>query len=370
MKKTIGYALNIMFIILVAYLTIDILFKDEEFETIIADLDKANKLWIAVGLLLTFLFIAGESVIIKYMLGLFKVRIPLLRCIKYSFVGFFYSYITPSSSGGQPAQMYYMKKDGIKLGHSTLIMLIIAIAYKAVLVIGGVVFLLFEHDFIVRNVGDKMWLLILGFILNIVYISGLVLLFFNPLGARKIAIKGVNFLCKIKVLKRKRYDNYIARIERLKETYMEGAAYVKTHIRAVVNIFIMTFIQRGFLFAVTWVIYKSYGLSGVSLIEIITLQTMLAIAVEMLPLPGAAGITEACFIVMFAGIFGDELLKSGMLLSRGLTFYAVLIAGAVITFIAHFIAMREPSLAAPDVSGSRHHKRSGEEKVPSEEEGE
>lgn len=349
MKKTIGYVLNVLFIILVAYLTIDILFKDQEFSTIIADLDRANKLWLALGLVLSFFFVAGESVIIKYMLRMFKVKIPLLRCIKYSFVGFFYSYITPSSSGGQPAQMYYMKKDGIKFGHSTLIMLIIAIAYKAVLVVGGVIFLLFEYDFIVENVGNKMWLVIVGFILNIIYISGLVVLFFNPLGARKVAVKGINFLCKIKVLKRRKYDAYIARIDRLKDTYIEGANYVKTHIRAVVNIFIMTCIQRGCLFAVTWVVYKSYGLSGTSFIGIITLQTILAVAVEMLPLPGAAGITEACFIVMFSGIFGDELVKSGMLLSRGLTFYCVLIAGAVVTFIAHFIAMREPSLAAPEV---------------------
>ena len=183
--------------------------------------------------------------------------------------------------------------------------------------------------------------------------AGLVVLFFNPRGARKIAVKGINFLCKIKVLKRKKYDAYIARIDRLKDTYIEGANYVKTHLGAVVNIFIMTCIQRGCLFAVTWVVYRSYGLSGTSFIGIITLQTMLAIAVEMLPLPGAAGITEACFIVMFSGIFGDELVKSGMLLSRGLTFYCVLIAGAVVTFIAHFIAMRKPSLAAPDVPSEK-----------------
>ena len=353
MKKTIGYIINVLFIVLVAYLTIDILFKDQEFSTIIADLDKANKLWLLLGVVLSFFFVAGESVIIKYMLRMFKVKIPLLRCIKYSFVGFFYSYITPSSSGGQPAQMYYMKKDGIKFGHSTLIMLIIAIAYKAVLVVGGVVFFIFEYDYVVENVGNKMWLLIVGLILNIVYIAGLVVLFFNPLGARKIAVKGINFLCKIKVLKRKKYDAYIARIDRLKDTYIEGANYVKTHLGAVVNIFIMTCIQRGSLFAVTWVVYRSYGLSGTSFIGIISLQTMLAIAVEMLPLPGAAGITEACFIVMFSGIFGDELVKSGMLLSRGLTFYCVLIAGAVVTFIAHFIAMRKPSLAAPDVPSEK-----------------
>ena len=59
-------------------------------------------------------------------------------------------------------------------------MLVIAIAYKAVLVVLGVIFYLFEHEFVVKSVGEWMWLLIVGFVLNIAYISGLVLLFFKP----------------------------------------------------------------------------------------------------------------------------------------------------------------------------------------------
>lgn len=31
---------------------------------------------------------------------------------QYSFIGFFYSGITPSATGGQPVQLYYMSKDG------------------------------------------------------------------------------------------------------------------------------------------------------------------------------------------------------------------------------------------------------------------
>ena len=41
------------------------------------------------------------------------------------------------------------------------------------------------------------------------------------------------------------------------------------------------------------IVYKSYGLSGTSFWNIIALQTMIGVAVEMLPLPGAAGVTEA-----------------------------------------------------------------------------
>ena len=349
MKKTIIYTLNILFIIVIAFLTINLLFKDQELSTIISDLDKADKGWLALGVVFSFCFVAGESVIIKYMLKMFKVKIPFLRCLKYSFIGFFYSYITPSSSGGQPAQMYYMKKDGVKLGHSTLVMLIIAIAYKAVLVVFGVVFFLGEREFVTKNVGDWMWLLIVGFVLNIAYIAGLVVIFFNPLGVRKILIKAINFLCRIHILKWKRNEAYIGRINRLADTYIEGANYVKTHFMEVVNIFILTCIQRFFLFAVTWVVYRSYGLTGTGFIGIITIQTMIAITVEMLPLPGAAGITEACFLVMFGEIFTDKFVKSGMLLSRGLTFYCILITGAVVTFTAHFLLMRRSAGEAEEV---------------------
>ena len=129
--------------------------------------------------------------------------------------------------------------------------------------------------------------------------------------------------------------------------------YIKSHLRAVVRIFLMTCVQRLCYFAVTWVVYKSYGLSGTSFIGIITIQTMIAIAVEMLPLPGAAGITEACFLGMFGGIFGEELVRSGMLLSRGFTFYLILIAGAAVTLGAHIKAIKTRSDKG-DPSHSEH----------------
>ena len=45
----------------------------------------------------------------------------LWRCVQYSFIGFFYSGITPSATGGQPVQLYYMNKDGNKGSDSTIV---------------------------------------------------------------------------------------------------------------------------------------------------------------------------------------------------------------------------------------------------------
>ena len=331
---------DVGFIGLIMWLTYRLLFSGQELSEIFEDLKEANDLWLLAGLVLVFCFVAGESCIIHYLLRVCQQKVKFSSCLKYSFIGFFFSYITPSSSGGQPAQMYYMKKDGVKIGFSSLIMLLVTIAYKSVLVLLGLILLIFNWD-AVHRYGDKMgWLLVIGFGLNIAFIAGLAFIVASPGWARRAGISILNKLTDWKIVKEKRHGKLLDKINRICDTYVIGSRYVKENAAVVVKVFIMTLAQRLCLFAVTWIVYKSYGLSGTSFIDIVTMQVMIAIAVEMLPLPGAAGATEASFIVVFEQIFGDTLVKSALLLSRGLSFYAVLIAGGIVTFIAHIKVMR------------------------------
>ncbi|MBR6102910.1 MAG: flippase-like domain-containing protein [Ruminococcus sp.] len=353
MKKAVFYTANVLFIAAAAVLTGKLLLKNSELSDLAADLAGANKLWLALGALLAFCFVAGESVVIKYMLWLFRVKLPFRRCLKYSFIGFFYSCITPSASGGQPAQLYYMKKDGIGLGHSTLIMLMVTIAYKSVLVIFGLVFYILGHSFVAEHIGSWSWLLMLGFVLNIAYITVLMLLFFSPRKMGRIAARLISLLCRLRILKDKKKPAYAKRIDRMVETYSEGSGYIRTHIKAVINIFVVTAVQRMCFFAVTWAVYRSCGLTGTGFFGIVTIQTMIAVSVEMLPLPGAAGITEACFIMMFGGIFTEEYVRAGLLMSRGLTFYMVLLAGAGVTLAAHIITMKKTAPPAAEIKKDR-----------------
>ena len=110
-----------------------------------------------------------------------------------------------------------------------------------------------------------------------------------------MGIKLINLLTRIRILKEKNNEKYINKIKRICDNYMIGSEYIKSNVHTVINIFLITLVQRLFLLAVTWIVYKSYGLSGTSFWNIIALQTMIGVAVEMLPLPGAAGVTEGCF---------------------------------------------------------------------------
>jgi hypothetical protein len=218
-------------------------------------------------------------------------------------------------------------------------MLVITIAYKSALVVLGLVFLCFKFDFLCDCVGGMGWLLILGFTLNIACIIAFALVFFKPALARKLCIRLVNFLTWVKLIKSKNSQKYVIKIKKICDNYTAGAEYMKENLHTVLNVFLITVVQRMFLFAVTWVVYKAYGLSGTSFLSIIAVQIMIAISVEMLPLPGAAGVTEGCFLYMFSGLFGEELVKPALLLSRGLTFYAVLVVGGIVTLATHILSI-------------------------------
>lgn len=77
----------------------------------------------------------------------------LWQCISYSFTGFFYSGLTPSASGGQPMQLYYMCKDQHKASDASVILMTVAVMYKFVLVVIGGILLLFWRQPLQRYLG-------------------------------------------------------------------------------------------------------------------------------------------------------------------------------------------------------------------------
>lgn len=339
-KKILKYALNIGLILVITLFTLNLIFKEQELPEIISDLKLADPRWIALGAVAAIFFVAGESSIIHYMLRVLEQKTSFLRCLKYSFIGFFFSYITPSSTGGQPMQMYHMKKDKIKIGYSTLIMLLITIAYKSVLVLLAMGFLIFNFDTVALYAGDMKWLIVLGFALNLSFIILLLLVFIKPIWARALGIKVVDLLTKLHIMKRRNKEKYTEKLIRICDTYAMGADYIKKNLSVVFNVFLMTAVQRICLFSITWIIYRAYGMNETRYIDILTIQIMIAVAVEMLPLPGAAGITEGCFLLAFTEIFTMERVKPALLISRGLNFYLILIIGAVVTFAAHIINIK------------------------------
>lgn len=330
---------NGIFLLLVFSLTIYGVFHGEDLGAMLDAIRSADKLWLLPGALLVVFFIWGESIIIWYMMRSFGIRLRKRTCFLFSSVGFFFSCITPSASGGQPMQIYYMKKEKIPIPVSTVILMIVTITYKLVLVVIGLGILLFGGNFLHHYLEDVLPIYYLGLGLNVFCVCFMTLLVFHPLLAKSLMTKGLAVLERLHLLRHK--EGRMRRLEESMDTYNETAAYLKTHIRVIIHVFLITFVQRMALFAATWFVYRSFRLHGTLAGDVIFLQAVISVSVDMLPLPGGMGISESLFLKIFKPVFGAMLLP-GMVLSRGLGYYSQLLISAVFTVAAQLTIGRAP----------------------------
>ena len=341
-SKLKTYALNVLFLIVLFIVTFYYIFREQNFCDVIKYIQSADKDYILLSVAMVLLFVCGESVIIHYLMNSFSRVVKLTSCIKYSFIGFFVSYITPGASGGQPAQMYYMSKDGIRVSESSLILMVVTIAYKAVLIIMGVFMLATESSFLFNHItGSVAWILIIGLILNILIIGLLFFIIFKQSFARNVLVAPIIWLGKKRIIRN--YQKWTKKILGGINKYADSAEYLKKHKYVIFNAFVLTAAQRICLFMVTYFVYKSFGLSGTSMYQIITLQTMIALSVDNLPLPGGMGASESIFVIFFDGIFrgnGMNYVLPGMVLSRSISFYSIIVIGGMITCITHLTRKR------------------------------
>lgn len=331
MKKK-KYLLNGLFLIALMCATFYFVLKDQEFDKLLYYISEANFAWLLVGLMLMLIFVSFESIIIHYLMKSLSCAINFIHCLKYSFVGFFVSAITPSATGGQPVQMYYMKSDGVPLTESSLVLMIVTIAYKAVLLLLAAVMLVVNSEFVMAHITGIEFIMIFGILVNIIVIGFLFLLVFRQSFAKKLVGNTILWLGRHGIVKN--YHSKIKRIIASMSKYNQSAAYLKSHKKIIFNVFVITTIQRLSLFAITWAVYKAFGLSGVSAFEIITLQLIISLAVDNLPLPGGLGVSEGIFLLFFEEIFTEKYLTAGLLISRGFNYYAIIIIGGIVTAIA------------------------------------
>ena len=327
-KKTL---FNIVFLLAVFGLTVYGVFHGEDLGAMMDAIRSSQIGWLVPGVGLVVFFIWGESIIIWYMMQSFGIRLKKRVCFLFSSVGFFFSCITPSASGGQPMQIYYMKKEKIPIPVSTVVPMVVTITYKLVLVVIGLGIMIFARGFLHHYLEGILPVFYLGLALNVFCVTLMTVLVFHPVLAREMLLKGMGLLERLHLMKKKE-----ARRQKLNdsmEVYRETAVYLKDHKRVLFHVIIITFLQRMALFSVTWFVYRAFQMQGTPAVDVVFLQAVISVSVDMLPLPGGMGISETLFLNIFAPVFRQVLLPA-MVLSRGLGYYSQLLISALFTVAA------------------------------------
>ncbi len=324
---------NVFFVILCFVLTIYYVFHGEDLASIITYMKKAKASYWVLGVFLVIAFIISESYIIYYLLNTLKHKTKFTHCCLYSFVGFFFSCITPSASGGQPAQAVFMRKDNIPIPVSTVVLLLVTISYKTILLVYGAFVLIFKPFVIMHYLKPAMYWVRLGMALNLVVVGFMLVLTLKPRITEAIVLGLFNLLSK--VFKSAKIEKYRDKTENAMENFVTKSRFLVTHKKLMLKVFGMTFIQRTFLFLITYYVCLSFNARDIGVFDVTVLQGNISVAADMLPLPGGMGITEYLFISVFTPVVGKDLTVPVMIVSRGLSYYTQLLISALMTGVAY-----------------------------------
>lgn len=338
-NKKLKMLLSIAFLIALMVLTFYIIFKDNSLNDIYNAVKEVDLRYIGIAVLMAVGFIVFQALALKIPVRSLGVKKGMTDYLGFSFVGFYFSGITPSATGGQPMQLYYMRRHGIAVSDATLGLLVTNIAYQIVIMLYGVVMLILRFSFVSQTVSAMTALIIYGYLIAGIVLLGLIFVMFSKKFSRRVVHGCIKLLGKIRIVKD--VDRSIESADRQIDDYTKGADVIRRSPGLFIKVLLTTVAQMTCYFLVPFFIYKSFGLSGHSVMDLIAVQAILFIAVSYLPLPGSVGASEKGFVTMFSSFFPSDVIVPAMLLSRGITFYLLMIVSGIVTAVMHLRTPKE-----------------------------
>lgn len=323
------------------------LFTDDNLSAVLEAFSQANA-WVIGGILaMMFGVVLIESTILFILARLYTTRYNLRKGISNFFIGIFFSHITPSSSGGQFAQAYTFKKQGIDLANAASILVMHFLLYQIAQVFFGALALIFRFDQFSSQVESVtigsfslpiLSLSLIGFGINFLIIFGILILAKSRF-IHTVIINGVvTLLGKMKLLKHPdtvkenlhvQIENFRIELNRLQAN--KAVTWV---------LLVMFFARLTITNAIPYVsalAFPTIDLGNSNLFDGIFMSAYLQVIVAFVPLPGAVGFSEFFFSYLFSSLFGGySQTIAPQLIWRGVTFYLMLIIGAITLVIYRF----------------------------------
>ena len=104
---------------------------------------------------------------------------------------------------------------------------------------------------------------------------------------------------------------------------------MKSQKSTVALMFIIACIQSLAYYSITYMVYRAFGNSGISIWQIIPIQAFLLLIMTFIPTPGAGLGAEGGFYLLFNSIFKEGTINMSILFWRLYTFYLPIIVGSL-----------------------------------------
>lgn len=327
------YFISIAVMLALFVLTYTMLFRQYSIEQcfdIIAEIDL--KYFIMAALLVCG-YIFFDALNLKVSISSVGKPMSLVTAIKYSLVGIYFSAITPSSSGGQPVQVYYMSREAIPVSQSAIALMFVTVIFKLVLLTLGLPLIFFKTGFVFWDLPHFRVLFSIGVFLNVFMMMLLLFVMFSKKLVYSLLQLVVRVLVKLRIVKNR--EKFMEKADRQVDKYHKAADIIKARPWLSVKLYFLTACQRAAMFSVAYCIYRAFGMNSLTWLDVMAIQIGLSFSVDSLPLPGAVGISEGVFIGLYRDIYGPAYLVPALVLVRGCTYYLPMIVSGITSGIFH-----------------------------------
>ena len=328
-----NYVFNIALVIglsaLIVYLTV----RDNPAE-VFDRLKQADRFWLLLIMAAMILFRVLNGYALKLETNLSRPEYTLRKGIENAFVGGFFNQITPSSSGGQFAQVFLFRRQGVPVSESAGVLWMNFILFQSTLVASVFVLLLFKFRYFYTKFNQFLVIVLLGFLVNAAVIVSLWAFVKFPQIYTWLTTTGIELGAKLHLVKDR--EKVLSGLDEQLRRFQKEVDQLSNHKPMVAKVCLTHFVRLILFYSVPYMSAKALRLPVTSSMfpDMLTLASFVAMVNAFIPLPGASGGTEATFLLMFRVVLGSVNVRPTMLLWRFMTYYFDMIAGGVVYLIS------------------------------------
>lgn len=329
-----SYFFNILLIVFISYFVLKITFKFSDVEELISLFKNAKLFYLILALLFVFLW--------QWLVGAALTLITRLTHPKYRYrdgflnalVAALFHDITPSASGGQIAQVFVFRKQGVDLADSSSALWLEFIVYQSCLTIISLIFILLKFHYFYSQFSNMYIFVLIGFLINsaiIVFMYGFAR--FEKLH-KWLITRGVELGCKFHIIKDP--ESVVNKVNLEAAKFRKETIYMQKNPKVISVAFVLVVLRLLVYYSIPFVILMALGVkfSFSLLLDSIVMSSFVSIASGMIPIPGASGGSEAIFVMMFSNLVSSSVATGAMLIWRGVTYYLMILIG-LIAFVTY-----------------------------------
>lgn len=330
---------NIVVGVMTAVLLYYFIFSDGGVIDLFRSREGINFWLLGLALLVFDLNIVVDAVVTLIYLRSQYPRVRLIDAIKVSCVGVFFSAITPSSTGGQPMQLYVMSKMKISVGFGSACMTQKFIVYQFVTMAFSI-FAIIARFQLFSNAFQGFWasaFIVLGFLVQM----GLTALLLIVCYSERLTGKLLGLITKIlRKLRVKNVDKKIAKLTREFRMFLDSNRMLTQDKKRMVKIYALVLVQVLLILSVPFFIYLAFDMPRVATemhqpvgnwFDFICIQSFVLFTSNLIPLPGASGGAEAAFALYYGGFFMTKT-KPAIVAWRFITYYGSILLTAPFSY--------------------------------------